>query len=86
MQIPCATLHEVINYLVENTEGVLTPLIIEEPYEKSICMCNQFFGHFLFHAMYRFSVVRLSLGLFLFFSSLQPLLEPIMKTERRAFK
>lgn len=40
LQVPCATLHEVINYLVEKTEGVLIPLIMEEPYEKNICMCN----------------------------------------------
>ncbi|XP_068558575.1 signal-transducing adaptor protein 1-like isoform X2 [Cebidichthys violaceus] len=34
--VPCATLHDVINYLVENTDGVLTPLISEEIYEKNI--------------------------------------------------
>ncbi|XP_075943406.1 signal-transducing adaptor protein 1-like [Anarhichas minor] len=34
--VPCATLHDVINYLVENTEGVLTPLITEELYEANI--------------------------------------------------
>lgn len=34
--IPCATLHDVVSYLVENTDGVLIPLIIEEPYDKSI--------------------------------------------------
>ncbi|KAK1897242.1 Signal-transducing adaptor protein 2 [Dissostichus eleginoides] len=34
--IPCATLHDVINYLVETTDGVLIPLIIEEAYEKRI--------------------------------------------------
>lgn len=38
LQVACATLHEVINYLVEKTEGVLIPLIMEEPYEKNICM------------------------------------------------
>lgn len=38
LQIPCATLHDVISYLVENTEGALVPLIIEESYEKRICM------------------------------------------------
>lgn len=36
-QIPCATLHDVITFLVEKTEGVLMPLILEEAYEKSIC-------------------------------------------------
>ncbi|XP_056234509.1 signal-transducing adaptor protein 2-like [Seriola aureovittata] len=34
--VPCTTLHDVINYLVEKTDGVLIPLIIEEPYEKNI--------------------------------------------------
>uniref|UniRef100_A0A4W6D5U5 Signal transducing adaptor family member 2b n=1 Tax=Lates calcarifer TaxID=8187 RepID=A0A4W6D5U5_LATCA len=34
--IPCATLRDVINYLVEKTDGVLVPLIIEEAYEKNI--------------------------------------------------
>ncbi|XP_051232439.1 signal-transducing adaptor protein 1 isoform X1 [Dicentrarchus labrax] len=32
----CPTLHDVINYLVENTDRVLIPLIIEEAYEKNI--------------------------------------------------
>nr|XP_046248010.1 signal-transducing adaptor protein 1-like [Scatophagus argus] len=32
----CATLHDVIKYLVENTGGVLIPLIMEEAYEKNI--------------------------------------------------
>lgn len=40
VQVPCATLHDVINYLVEKTDGVLIPLIIEEQYEKNICTCN----------------------------------------------
>ncbi|XP_071343522.1 signal-transducing adaptor protein 1-like [Trachinotus anak] len=34
--VPCATLHDVITYLVEKTDGVLIPLIIEEHYEKNI--------------------------------------------------
>ncbi|XP_070765450.1 signal-transducing adaptor protein 1-like isoform X2 [Enoplosus armatus] len=34
--VPCATLHDVIRYLVEKTEGVLIPLIIEDQYEKNI--------------------------------------------------
>ncbi|XP_026201694.1 signal-transducing adaptor protein 2-like isoform X2 [Anabas testudineus] len=34
--VSCSTLHDVISYLVEKTDGVLIPLIIEEPYEKSI--------------------------------------------------
>ncbi|XP_040896555.1 signal-transducing adaptor protein 2-like isoform X2 [Toxotes jaculatrix] len=34
--VPCATLYDVINYLVEKTDRVLVPLIIEEPYEKNI--------------------------------------------------
>ncbi|XP_036970118.1 signal-transducing adaptor protein 1-like [Acanthopagrus latus] len=34
--VPCATLHDVIDYLVEKTDGVLIPLIIEEQYEKNI--------------------------------------------------
>lgn len=37
VQVPCATLHDVIDFLVEKTEGVLTPLIIEQAYEKNIC-------------------------------------------------
>ncbi|KAM8874344.1 signal-transducing adaptor protein 1-like [Spinachia spinachia] len=32
----CATLHGVIDYLVEKTDKVLTPLIFEETYEKNI--------------------------------------------------
>uniref|UniRef100_A0A8C9X490 Signal transducing adaptor family member 2b n=1 Tax=Sander lucioperca TaxID=283035 RepID=A0A8C9X490_SANLU len=36
VQVPCATLHDVINYLVEKTDGVLIPLIIEGAYEKNI--------------------------------------------------
>lgn len=32
----CATLHDVINFLVEKTAGVLIPLAFEEAYEKSI--------------------------------------------------
>ncbi|CAB1331414.1 unnamed protein product [Coregonus sp. 'balchen'] len=34
--IPCATLHGVINCLVEKTNGALTPFIMEGPYEGSI--------------------------------------------------
>ncbi|XP_041705041.2 signal-transducing adaptor protein 2-like [Coregonus clupeaformis] len=34
--IPCATLHGVINCLVEKTNGALTPFIMEGPYERSI--------------------------------------------------
>ncbi|XP_070688417.1 signal-transducing adaptor protein 1-like [Pempheris klunzingeri] len=34
--IPCATLHDVINYIVEKTDGVLIPLIMEESYDKNI--------------------------------------------------
>ncbi|XP_028258665.1 signal-transducing adaptor protein 2-like [Parambassis ranga] len=34
--VPCATLHDVIDYLVKETDGVLIPLIFEEPYEKNI--------------------------------------------------
>ncbi|XP_029286082.1 signal-transducing adaptor protein 1-like [Cottoperca gobio] len=32
----CATLHDVITYLVQKTDGVLLPLIMEETYEKNI--------------------------------------------------
>ncbi|XP_038572233.1 signal-transducing adaptor protein 2-like isoform X1 [Micropterus salmoides] len=32
----CATLHDVIDYLVDKTDGVLSPLSIEEQYEKNI--------------------------------------------------
>ena len=35
-QIPCATLHEVINALVEKTAGTLQPFLLEEPYEENI--------------------------------------------------
>ncbi|XP_030583890.1 signal-transducing adaptor protein 1-like [Archocentrus centrarchus] len=35
-QVLCSTLQDVINYLVETTDGTLIPLIIEEPYEKKI--------------------------------------------------
>ncbi|XP_035798326.1 signal-transducing adaptor protein 1-like isoform X2 [Amphiprion ocellaris] len=34
--VHCDTLYEVINYLVEKTDRVLIPLIIEEAYEKNI--------------------------------------------------
>ncbi|KAM7011922.1 signal-transducing adaptor protein 2-like [Tautogolabrus adspersus] len=34
--VPCATLHDVINYLVEKTEGVLIPLTFEGTYERRI--------------------------------------------------
>ncbi|XP_039984277.1 signal-transducing adaptor protein 1-like [Xiphias gladius] len=34
--VPCETLWDVINYLVEKTDGVLIPLIVEDAYEKSI--------------------------------------------------
>ncbi|XP_053178528.1 signal-transducing adaptor protein 2-like [Scomber japonicus] len=34
--VPCTTLHDVINYLVEKTDRVLIPLILEEAYEKNI--------------------------------------------------
>lgn len=34
--VHCDTLHEVINYLIEKTDRVLVPLIIEEAYEKNI--------------------------------------------------
>lgn len=36
MQIPCATLHEVIDALVEKTAGTLQPFLLEEPYEENI--------------------------------------------------
>ncbi|KAM6939324.1 signal-transducing adaptor protein 1-like [Lycodopsis pacificus] len=39
--VPCATLHDVINYIVENTDGVLTPLITEELYEKNISFIHK---------------------------------------------
>lgn len=34
--IPCETLHDVINFFIHKTEGVLKPLLFEETYEKSI--------------------------------------------------
>ncbi|KAB5567115.1 hypothetical protein PHYPO_G00229040 [Pangasianodon hypophthalmus] len=34
--IPCPTLHDVINYLMEKTGGVFKPLILEQTYEKNI--------------------------------------------------
>ncbi|KAM3876139.1 signal-transducing adaptor protein 1-like [Diretmus argenteus] len=34
--IPCDTLHDVINFLVEKTGGVLTPFIMEGSYENNI--------------------------------------------------
>lgn len=36
LQIPCATLHEVIDALVEKTAGTLQPFLLEEPYEENI--------------------------------------------------
>lgn len=43
VQVSCATLHDVITYLVEKTEGQFVPLIIEEVYEKSICTSGTVF-------------------------------------------
>nr|XP_040040344.1 signal-transducing adaptor protein 1-like isoform X1 [Gasterosteus aculeatus aculeatus] len=37
----CATLHDVIHYLVEKSDGVLTPLIFEETYEKNISFISK---------------------------------------------
>ncbi|KAK3534524.1 hypothetical protein QTP86_016600 [Hemibagrus guttatus] len=34
--IPCPTLHDVINALVEKTAGTLQPFLLEEPYEENI--------------------------------------------------
>uniref|UniRef100_A0A3B4AM93 PH domain-containing protein n=1 Tax=Periophthalmus magnuspinnatus TaxID=409849 RepID=A0A3B4AM93_9GOBI len=34
--IPCETLHDVINFFIHKTEGLLTPLVLEETYERSI--------------------------------------------------
>ncbi|XP_030631768.1 signal-transducing adaptor protein 2a [Chanos chanos] len=34
--IPCATLYDVINALVEKTAGTLQPFLLEEPYEENI--------------------------------------------------
>ncbi|CAL8345646.1 unnamed protein product [Merluccius merluccius] len=34
--IPCASLHEVIDALVEKTAGTLQPFLLEEPYEENI--------------------------------------------------
>lgn len=36
LQIPCATLHEVIDALVDKTAGTLQPFLLEEPYEENI--------------------------------------------------
>uniref|UniRef100_UPI0037E74DC7 signal-transducing adaptor protein 1-like isoform X2 n=1 Tax=Semicossyphus pulcher TaxID=241346 RepID=UPI0037E74DC7 len=36
--VPCATLHDVVSYLVEKTEGVLIPLIMEGTYERRILL------------------------------------------------
>lgn len=38
LQIPCPTLHDVINALVEKTAGTLQPFLLEEPYEENISM------------------------------------------------
>uniref|UniRef100_A0A8C6TIR6 SH2 domain-containing protein n=1 Tax=Neogobius melanostomus TaxID=47308 RepID=A0A8C6TIR6_9GOBI len=34
--IPCETLHDVINFFIQKTDGVLIPLLFEKTYEKSI--------------------------------------------------
>lgn len=39
-QIPCPTLHDVINALVDKTAGTLQPFLLEEPYEENISMSN----------------------------------------------
>lgn len=47
-QITCATLHEVVTYLVEKAGGVLVPLLIEEHYEKNFGkILFVFFGKYL---------------------------------------
>ncbi|CAG5864656.1 unnamed protein product [Menidia menidia] len=39
--VPCATLHQVVTFMVESTKGSLVPLNMEEPYEKSISECSR---------------------------------------------
>ncbi|XP_020795703.1 signal-transducing adaptor protein 1-like isoform X2 [Boleophthalmus pectinirostris] len=34
--IPCETLHDVINFFIHKTDGLLAPLVLEETYERSI--------------------------------------------------
>lgn len=51
-QVHCTTLHDVINHFVEQTDGVLIPLIIEEPYEKTICMSFRFHIFTCTHEMF----------------------------------
>uniref|UniRef100_A0A8C8E4M8 Signal transducing adaptor family member 2a n=1 Tax=Oryzias sinensis TaxID=183150 RepID=A0A8C8E4M8_9TELE len=40
--IPCATLHDVIDALVEKTAGTLQPFLLEEPYEENISEPSSF--------------------------------------------
>uniref|UniRef100_A0A3P9LGN5 Signal transducing adaptor family member 2b n=1 Tax=Oryzias latipes TaxID=8090 RepID=A0A3P9LGN5_ORYLA len=40
--VHCDSLHDVITHLVEQTNGVLVPLIIEGPYERNFCMHKQY--------------------------------------------
>lgn len=47
-QIPCATLHEVIDALVEKTAGTLQPFLLEEPYEENISEAAHAYSQHLF--------------------------------------
>lgn len=63
MQVPCASLHDVIYYLMEKTDKVLTPLNMEGPYERNISTCKHPFVKISLYSLL-FSISSLS---FLFF-------------------
>lgn len=42
-QIPCETLYDVINALIEKTSGTLQPFLLEEPYEENISMTQSIY-------------------------------------------
>lgn len=42
VQVHFDSLHDVVAYMVEKTDGSLTPLNIEAHYDKNICMSNWF--------------------------------------------
>lgn len=75
MQVPCATLHDVVTFLVDKTEGALAPLVLEEAYEKSISTWRTPW----------LTCLYIGAPVQCFLVSLQLLFGLIMKTERRAF-
>ena len=77
-QIPCATLHEVIDALVEKTAGTLQPFLLEEPYEENISE-----AHFTSPAFLSFSHHKsISPTILLLLLCHQHMFLPMMKMEK----